>query len=597
MGVLYLGRRRGPAGFSRPVAIKVIHDHLAQNKRFCRMFIDEAKLSARIDDPNVVRVEEFGEDAGRYYLVMEYVHGASLAQVLGMKRGKGLPIDLAVSIAMQICAGLHAAHEATDDEGRPLAIVHRDVSPHNVLVSYKGNVRVIDFGIAKARDKAGGHTQTGSLRGKLAYMPPEQARSARTVDRRADIYAVGLVLWEMLTGRRMFSGKSEIEVLNQIRNPVIVPPSTVAHDVTKPLDDLVLRTLAQDPEGRPATAAELQRLLAEACEAALRVMPADVAKMMSEVRDAARKAKEDDEDPSGLYGQEVLRNLTVFGKSMDESLERADAARPEPSEREIDDDVITHPAVQDKTEAMIGAPVHLPAPGVDDEGVTKKRLALTPPEKRTMLLAPPAKRTREKTVRLGAPTPLPLAPSAPPSEPRALRPTTPPRRQADRTMAFAVLLPLVAAVVGAVVLLAASARPKNVRANVAASATAATTAELASEPTPEPPVLSPPAPEEPEPPSRDVAPRARSPRAPASSPSSVLAALPTTAAVTALDKARQAALEGRPGEVRQLLEGSVRSGHASLDAARLVKMACKAQGDAACRDDINAKYPALAGGN
>src|SRR5687767_9052553 len=205
MGVLYLARRVGPAGFARPVAIKVIHDHLAQNKRFCRMFIEEAKLSARIDDPHVVRVEEFGEAGGRYFLVMEYVHGVSLAQVLGVMRKRGgIPIPVGVAIAMQMTAGLHGAHEATDEEGAPLGIVHRDVSPHNVLVSYKGHVRIIDFGIAKARQQSGGNTLTGSLRGKLAYMPPEQARSAKHVDRRADLYAVGLVLWEMLVGKRMF---------------------------------------------------------------------------------------------------------------------------------------------------------------------------------------------------------------------------------------------------------------------------------------------------------------------------------------------------------------------------------------------------------
>ena len=235
MGVLYLARRIGPAGFSRPVAIKVIHDHLAANKRFARMFVDEAKLSARIDDPNVVRVEEFGQADGRYYLVMEYVHGASLAQAIAVLRKRGrIPMELAVAMAMQIAGGLHGAHEATDEEGVPLGIVHRDVSPHNVIVSYKGTVRVIDFGIAKAR-QVGGQTKTGSLRGKLAYMPPEQARSARTVDRRADLYGVGLVLWEMLTFRRVFDAETDIAILNQIREPDIIPPSALVPDVPKAL--------------------------------------------------------------------------------------------------------------------------------------------------------------------------------------------------------------------------------------------------------------------------------------------------------------------------------------------------------------------------
>ncbi len=290
MGVLYLARRVGHAGFSRPVAIKVIHEHLALEKRFSRMFVDEAILSARIDDPNVVRIEEFGQDQGRYYLVMEYVHGASLAQTIGVLRNRGrIPIDHAVAIAMQIAGGLHGAHEATDEEGKPLGIVHRDVSPHNVLVSFKGTVRVIDFGIAKAKE-VGGQTKTGSLRGKLAYMPPEQARSARTVDRRADLYGVGLILWEMLTFRRVFDADSDLAILNQIRDPQIVPPSALAPAVPKALDAVVMRLLANDPNDRPATGAAVQRALAEAVPQALLVLPGDLAVLMKKVSAAAALA-------------------------------------------------------------------------------------------------------------------------------------------------------------------------------------------------------------------------------------------------------------------------------------------------------------------
>lgn len=339
MGVLYLARRVSPAGFSRPVAIKVIHDHLAQNKRFCRMFIDEAKLSARIDDPNVVRVEEFGEADGRYYLVMEYVHGASLAQAIAVLRKRGgIPIEQAVAVAMQIAGGLHGAHEATDEEGVPLGIVHRDVSPHNVLVSYKGYVRVIDFGIAKAR-QVGGQTKTGSLRGKLAYMPPEQARSARTVDRRADLYAVGLVLWEMLTFRRVFDADTDIAILNQIRDPKIEPPSALAPGVPKALDDVVMRTLANDPEDRPATGVALQRALADAFPAALRVLPSDLAALMKKVRVAAESlAGAEVDDPSALYGEEVRGTTQTFGANMTASVEAADAIDTRPSRPDLEED-------------------------------------------------------------------------------------------------------------------------------------------------------------------------------------------------------------------------------------------------------------------
>ena len=362
MGVLYLARRIGPAGFSRPVAIKVIHDHLAANKRFGRMFVDEAKLSARIDDPNVVRVEEFGQADGRYYLVMEYVHGASLAQTIAVLRKRGrIPIEIAVAIAMQIAGGLHGAHEATDEEGVPLGIVHRDVSPHNVIVSYKGSVRVIDFGIAKAR-QVGGQTKTGSLRGKLAYMPPEQARSARTVDRRADLYGVGLVLWELLTFRRVFDADTDIAILNQIRNPEIVPPSQLAPSVPKALDDAVMRTLANDPDQRPATGALLQRALAEAVPAALRVLPGDIAAVMTKVRVAADAVAGKKDDPSAIYGEEVRGTLRTFGASMHDSVELADAI----------DGVDTHPStspntLDDATAAQAGPAVSLPAPATTRE--------------------------------------------------------------------------------------------------------------------------------------------------------------------------------------------------------------------------------------
>jgi len=342
MGVLYLARRDGTAGFSRPVAIKVIHDHLAQNKRFAQMFIDEAKLSARIDDPNVVRVEEFGRADGRYYLVMEYVHGPSLAQAISVLRGRGgIPVDHAVAMGMQIAGGLHGAHEATDENGAPLAIVHRDVSPHNIIVSYKGYVRIIDFGIAKAR-QVGGETKTGSLRGKLAYMPPEQARSARTVDRRADIFAAGLIIWEMLTMRRVFDADTEIAILDQIRNPQIIPPSKLVPGVPKALDELLIRTMSVDPDARPSTGAELQRALGEAVPAALKILSSDVAALMAKVRMVA-SATDKKSDPEG-HGEEVRRSVTIFGRTMHDSVEAADEA----ATRQVDEASDAPPAGADR---------------------------------------------------------------------------------------------------------------------------------------------------------------------------------------------------------------------------------------------------------
>ena len=432
MGVLYLARREvaaGGTGFARPVAIKVIHDHLATNKRFVRMFIDEAKLCARIDDPNVVRVEEFGHVNGRYYLVMEYVHGASLGQVMSMTKSRGgIPIPQAVQLAMQIAGGLHGAHEATADDGTPLGIVHRDVSPTNVLVSYKGYVRVIDFGVARAK-QVGGQTKTGSLRGKLAYMPPEQARSARTVDRRADLYAVGLILWEMLTRRRVFDAESDIAILNQIREPDIAPPSKYAKNVPKALDAVVMKVLEQDPERRQLTGADLQRELADAVPEALRVMPGDLATLMTKVRQTAAEvamSRKGEADEEAEQGEEVVRTLSIFGEKLEESVE---SAREDPV-------LATRPSFADLDEHVAPA---APPPALDDA------TAALPFQKQTQQLDDLARQDQKKTIRtsqsplrpsdgvrpLGGYTPAPV-PLPPGSSPDMLIP--PPAGSSSRAL-------------------------------------------------------------------------------------------------------------------------------------------------------------------
>ncbi len=264
MAALYLARRAGAAGFSKHVAIKVIHDQLLSDEAFVRMFVDEAKLCARISHPNVVHVEELGEEDGRYYLVMEYVHGCSLADLLKelSLRKRRLSPALAVHIAIQLADGLHAAHETTDPDGAPLGVVHRDVSPQNVLLSYKGHVKLIDFGIAKARGQA--HQTVGSsLKGKFRYMSPEQA-NGQPLDRRSDVYSLGVVLWELLAARNLFRAPGDIALLDMVRNPEVEPPSHYAPLVPPGLDAVVLAALAPDRARRIATAKELRRRLVAA---------------------------------------------------------------------------------------------------------------------------------------------------------------------------------------------------------------------------------------------------------------------------------------------------------------------------------------------
>src|SRR5688500_5151049 len=235
MATLYLGQRSGAAGFAKNVAIKVVHPHLSDDPQFVRMFVDEALLSARIQHPNVAHVEELGEAEGTYFLVMEFVHGVSLSSLIRAlaRRKRRIAPELAVAIAIQVADGLHAAHETRGPNGEHLGVVHRDVSPQNVLLSYTGHVKLIDFGIAKAEGRTQS-TAAGSIKGKFRYMSPEQALG-RTVDRRSDVYALGIVLWEMLTGRNCFDGTNDLLVLDKVRNPQIEPPSTYTPALPAPL--------------------------------------------------------------------------------------------------------------------------------------------------------------------------------------------------------------------------------------------------------------------------------------------------------------------------------------------------------------------------
>ncbi|MBX3250446.1 MAG: serine/threonine protein kinase [Myxococcales bacterium] len=282
MAALYLARRRGAAGFQRPVAIKVVHPHLARDAKFIRMFLDEARLAVRIQHPNVVRVEELLEADGTYLMAMEYVHGCSLYELLRAlaKQRRRLSPDLAAWIAVQIADGLHAAHELRDDQGELLEVVHRDVSPQNVLLSYDGHVKVIDFGIAKSRAQAE-KTRVGVIRGKVGYMSPEQA-NARPLTRRTDVYALGIVLWEMLTSRRLFRADNEIRLLDMVRAPRIAPPSEHGA-VPEPLERVVMAALRPDAAIRTPTAKALRDQLLQAQPGAAQIHSSTLAGLLTTV--------------------------------------------------------------------------------------------------------------------------------------------------------------------------------------------------------------------------------------------------------------------------------------------------------------------------
>ena len=255
MATVFLGRKVGAAGFEKLAAIKVIHPHLAAEPDFVEMFLDEARIAARLHHPNVVQILDLGEADGRSYMVMEYVEGdsvASLAKALA-DRGERLPLPAVLQIVDDAAAGLSAAHALQDADGNPLHLVHRDVSPHNLLVSKDGWVKVVDFGIAKAVGRRS-TTLTGQLRGKVPYMAPEQARG-EPLDARTDVFALGVVFWELLAGRRLFEGKTEAAVLERVLACEVPRLSDVPDAVVR----VVERALAADREDRYPDADALRR--------------------------------------------------------------------------------------------------------------------------------------------------------------------------------------------------------------------------------------------------------------------------------------------------------------------------------------------------
>jgi serine/threonine-protein kinase len=269
MAVVHLGRLLGPAGFSRTVAIKRLLPHLARNPEFVAGFLDEARLAARIRHPNVVSTLDVVATEGELFVVMEYVPGDSLARLLRAARdaGERVPLPVAASIMVNVLHGLHAAHEARDERGQPLELVHRDVSPHNVLVGTDGAAHVIDFGVAKAAGRAQ-VTREGQLKGKLSYMAPEQLRGQK-VDRRADVFGAAVVFWEMLTGERLFDGEDEGVIYGKVLRGEVPRPSKRVSGLGRKTDAIVLRGLARNPARRYESA----RAMAIAVEEALPLAP------------------------------------------------------------------------------------------------------------------------------------------------------------------------------------------------------------------------------------------------------------------------------------------------------------------------------------
>src|SRR5258708_5447298 len=255
--IVYLAVARGPSGFNKLVVLKALKKNLANDPEFRNMFLNEARLAARLNHPNIVQTNEVAEDEGVPVIVMEYLEGQPLSNLL--IRGRNGPLSLAahLRIITDSLAGLYYAHEVNDFDGTPLGVVHRDMTPHNVFVTFEGQVKVLDFGIAKLGTSMI-ETQAGVIKGKLRYMPPEQI-SGESIDRRADIYAVGVMLWEAAAGERLWKSQSDATIMNKVLNGEIPSPREKRPELTEELERIVMKALAADRNMRYPTAADLEQ--------------------------------------------------------------------------------------------------------------------------------------------------------------------------------------------------------------------------------------------------------------------------------------------------------------------------------------------------
>jgi serine/threonine protein kinase len=284
MAELFLARATGLVGIERLVVIKRVRPQLATYQKYIAMFLDEARLAATLQHANIVQTYDFGEDYGGYYIAMEYLHGEDVARLMKTAVAKRVrvPLEHALSIGLGMCAGLHYAHERVALDGQPLYIVHRDISPHNISVTYDGSVKVVDFGIAKAARRLI-ETRNRTIKGKIPYMSPEQCLGG-AIDRRSDVFSVSIVLWELTLGRRLFDPKSPLGLLKAVANADVPTPSSIEPDYPPELEAILMKGLSLRVEDRFQTAEELQLALeAFAREQRLPVSPVGLARYMREL--------------------------------------------------------------------------------------------------------------------------------------------------------------------------------------------------------------------------------------------------------------------------------------------------------------------------
>lgn len=324
MAEVFVGEAESLQGFKKRVAIKRVLPHLVENRKFLAMFLDEARLSLRLNHANVVQVFDIGRSGNTYFIVMEYVDGTNLKGLSEhlLTLGESIPMELACFIITEVCRGLAYAHGLKDSEGHLLGIVHRDVSPPNILLSKQGEVKIVDFGLAKATSQLE-HTDPGVVKGKFAYLSPESAWG-RNVDLRADVFACGVILWELLTGQRLFLGQSDIETVELVRRAEVPPVRRINPKVPEKLEQIILKSLALRPEHRFDDCGQLaEALMGFLFEHGLKVSSFDLQRLVrrvSEEQPAAPQPKQ------SIIDQLIQEELNRFA-----SLENEDSGFSEPS--------------------------------------------------------------------------------------------------------------------------------------------------------------------------------------------------------------------------------------------------------------------------
>ena len=341
MATVYKARIRGAAGFQRPVAVKHIKPEYRALKNYIDMFIEEARVGSELAHPNIVQVHDFCGEAGSYYLVMEWVEGIDLGALIQIYRDgkRDVPWPLAVAIAIGTLQGLGAAHDRVAPDGTPAPVIHRDVSPHNILLGVNGAVKLSDFGLARARDRAGSLTAPGTVKGKLSYLAPEVTfGKPNTVQ--SDLFGVGSVLWETLTGDRLFDGRTDIEIFKKIRACQVPPIAERRPDVPPALAAVLDTSLAADPANRFATAEEFTRALSQVMKQTVDPNPAGaLGAAVAAARKVMHPTRTTDELPTAAHDARAA-SIEIEIETDDEVLEttvpaikRRDVTGPDDKER------------------------------------------------------------------------------------------------------------------------------------------------------------------------------------------------------------------------------------------------------------------------